>query len=302
MKARGSQIFQVVSLVLFYTICYGNPRAGFFLPDSVTELTIKFQAVRNLIVLPVTLNDSITVNLILDTGCRNLLLFGKKFQELLNAQSGRTIQFSGLGEGQPVNATLSLNNKASIGSIVGHEIPVVVVPQKNIFDGLRNIHGIIGYDIFLKFEIEINSREQTITFRPAASVDPRENFFVVPLDIRDSKPVMPAAEFFGSNDVAKFDVIIDTGSSLGFLLQTTDASVFSNGVKPSVVGRGLNGNITGYQTRLKKMITGKLVIVQPPVAVSESSQGDRASIGMDILKNYIVILNYCKAYACFKPV
>ena len=101
MKARGSQIFQVVSLVLFYTICYGNPRAGFFLPDSVTELTIKFQAVRNLIVLPVTLNDSITVNLILDTGCRNLLLFGKKFQELLNAQSGRTIQFSGLGEGQP---------------------------------------------------------------------------------------------------------------------------------------------------------------------------------------------------------
>jgi hypothetical protein len=37
-----------------------------------------------------------------------------------------------------------------------------------------------------------------------------------------------------------------------------------------------------------------------PTGIVSSEWHNNASIGMDILKDYIVILNYCEAYACFK--
>src|SRR5687767_14368562 len=103
-----------VALIFFYTSSFASPNFGFCLPDSVNEMTLHYRAVRNLIILPVIINDSIKVNLILDTGCRNLVLFGKRFQKLLELNPGRQVQFSGLGSGKPVSGFLSLSNKTSI--------------------------------------------------------------------------------------------------------------------------------------------------------------------------------------------
>jgi hypothetical protein len=300
MKARVSLPLQSFLLLIFYTVCYASPRAGFFLPDSVTELTLRFTTVRNLIVLPVIINDSITVNLILDTGCRNLVLFGKNFQKLLRLEHGREIQFSGFGSGSALKANLSLDNSVSIGSIVGENLPIIVVPDKNIFGSMKNIHGIIGYDVFLKFEIEINSLLRTITFRPALSVTPPADYSLIPLSIIDSKPVMAAAKFYGKKETAEFDLMIDTGSSLGILLQTKTPGIFRNGLPESVIGHGLNGIIRGYQTLIKKLKIDRFEISTVRIGVIESGE-DHASIGMDILKEFIVIINYCQAYACFRP-
>jgi hypothetical protein len=61
-------------------------RSGFFIPDTVREMTVRYKNIRNLIVLPMVLNDSIRVNLILDTGCRTLVLFGNRFSKLLSTE------------------------------------------------------------------------------------------------------------------------------------------------------------------------------------------------------------------------
>ena len=77
---------RVIVLLTFYFIIFSTQasetKAGFSLPEDVSEVSLKFQSIRNLIVLLVVINDSIQVNLILDTGCRNLVLFGKRFQKL----------------------------------------------------------------------------------------------------------------------------------------------------------------------------------------------------------------------------
>jgi hypothetical protein len=300
MKFRVVQILQVVVLMFLYTLCSANPKSGFFLPDSIREMTLKFKSIKNLIILPVRINDSIIVNLILDTGCRNLVLFGKKFPKLFKLEPDKQINFSGFGKGKYVKGALSLNNTVSIESIVGYKVPVVVVPDRNIFERFREIDGIIGYEIFLKFEIEINSREQTISFRPAQTVTPPVDYAVVPLKIVDSKPMMAAVKFFGSGKDAHFDLMIDTGSSMGILLQTTDAAMFMNDARQSVLGHGLNGALTGYNTLLEKMDFDGFEMKRVPIGVMPSEASNHASIGMSILKDYIVVLNYCKAYVCFK--
>src|SRR5688572_22690972 len=126
----------VASMLLLSAPClalHTPTEAGFYLPSHLQETKFTYTVINNLIVLPVRINDSIQVNLILDTGCRNLVLFGKKFAKLFHTESGRAVEFSGLGSGRTVQGKLSLGNKVSIDAVLGNRIPVVVIPEQNLF-------------------------------------------------------------------------------------------------------------------------------------------------------------------------
>lgn len=296
--------FQLLILTFFYTPVFPSPRVGFSLPDSVNEMTIRYRVERNLVVLPVVINDSIKVNLILDTGCRNIVLFGKRFLKLIQHNSDRKIQFSGLGSGKPVHGFLSLGNKISIQEVLGESIPVVVVGSKNVLRFSQDIHGVIGYDIFLKFEIELNPREQTITFRPAQRANAPEGYNTVPLKIVDSRPIMNSEIVLNNskNNNGKYALMIDTGSSLGLLLKTATIDEFETPYK-KIIGIGFNGPISGFNTISDQLSLDGFNIKNLPTGIIQSAwhKHNYASIGMEILKDYILVLNYCKAYACFKP-
>jgi hypothetical protein len=292
-----------LSLIIFFFSCQlslAGETAGFSLPDSIREVSIKFKTINNLIVLPVRINDTITVNLILDTGCRNVVLFGKRFDKILKTNQQREIIFSGLGAGDAVTGHLSLHNKISLESVIGRELPIVVVPEKNLFSQYHNIHGIIGYDIFLKFQIEINSREKMITFRPAFYSTIPSGFAVVPLDVIDSRPVIHSNIFFSNTNKRSCTIMIDTGSSIGLLLKTSDLAAFKDQGQKVLIGRGLNGLLYGYNLKAEKVLMGAMQLDFIPAGIIHSDWHNHASIGMEIMKDYIVVLNYCKAYACFK--
>jgi hypothetical protein len=290
-------------LILFASMSFANtPSAGFSLPDSVSEMTLRYRTVRGLIILPVTINDSIEVNLILDTGCRNLILFGNRFTNLFKINAGRPIEFSGLGSGKPVRGKLSLGNKVSIQQVLGEQIPVVLVSSKNLFGNYPGIHGVIGYDIFVRFEIELNPGDRTISFRPASGSRAPAGYTSVPLRIQDARPVMQSHIFVNKNKKRGrlVDLMIDTGSSLGLLLKTTNISEFKYEGNETVLGIGLNGPVSGYETISNKLVLTGMEMEAVPTGIVSSEWHNNASIGMDILKDYIVILNYCEAYACFK--
>lgn len=301
MKSCARVVSASLPGIFLFAVTLADPNgAGFFLPDSVQEMTIRYRQERNLIILPVRVNGTINVNLILDTGCRNLVLFGKRYQQLLHSDPDKKIYFSGFGDGKPVIGSLSLNNRVSIESVSGSQVPIIVVPDKNLFSDLADVDGIIGYEIFLRFEIEINPSARTITFRPAQSAEPRPGYHTVALDIVDSRPMMSSAEFYLRNKKQSFDLMIDTGSSIGILFQTRNAHLLAGAQPQSAVGIGLNGLFMGYAAILRNLNLGGFIIDKVSAGIVESSRGDHASIGMDILKNYILVLNYCKSYAAFR--
>jgi hypothetical protein len=290
--------------LIFALVCYGSatgfPDSGFCLPDSVNEMILPLRTIRNLIVLPVMINDSIQVNLILDTGCRNLVLFGKRFQKLFQLQSGREIEFSGLGSGKPVRGYLSLSNKVSIHEVLGEHIPIVVVPNKNVMSMYHNIHGVIGFEIFFKFEIELNPETKTITFRPAMRTSAPMGFSRVPLRIVDCRPVIYSNVYINANQHRKYDLMIDTGSSLGLLLKTPDANEFDRFSQQRVLGHGFNGPVYGYTTKTDMLDLDGFKMAELETGVIETPWNKYASIGMEVLKDYVVVINYYRSYACFK--
>lgn len=292
-------------LVIFFSVqsyasFAGETTAGFFLPANVPEITFKYHSISNLILLPVTINDSIKVNLILDTGCRNLVLFGKNFQKKFVTDPNRKIQFSGLGNGKPVNGKLSLNNTVSIHAVLGENIPVVLVEDKNLFSAYANVHGIIGYDIFIKFEIELNTEKKLITFRPADIAELSSGFERVPIRIKDARPMIQSNVFFSDTEGEPCELMIDTGSTLGLLVKTSDLKKFPKGNKKMVLGRGLNGKIVGVEVQAEKLRLDLFEIKNIFASIIYSEWQNYASVGMDVMKEYTIVLNYCKAYVGFK--
>lgn len=293
-------LFQVLFVLILNGATFSSPRAGFYLPDSVHEVTLKYKSIHNLVLLPVVINDTIKVNLILDTGCRNLVLFGKRFQKLFQLQKDKKIQFSGLGSGKPIYGSLSLDNSVSIDAVIGERIPVVIVPNQNLFGAYINVHGVIGYDIFTKFEIELNPARQLITFRPAARAELAPEFTRVPIRIEDSRPLIDCEVVFSEEHSKLCNLMIDTGSSLGLLLKTTEIDKYPPNSERTVLGRGLNGLIEGLKLETEKLVLGGIEIHSIDTGIIHSQWHNYASVGMELLKDYSLVLNYCKSYAGFR--
>lgn len=296
----------ILLAVIFMAINVSNATthadAGFSMAADVKEFTMHYETVDNLIVLPVVINGSINVNLILDTGCRNIVLFGKKLHQQFAIAPNKKVEFSGLGNGKPVTGDLSLNNEVSMGPVEGQFIPIVIVPKPKFFAGYGNIDGVIGYDIFIKFEVEINSLRKLITFRPAAKANLASDYKKVSIQIEDSRPIIRSTIFMTENSEESCSVMLDTGSTLGLLVKTTDLTDFYTGAQKTILGRGLNGHILGIKADANKLLLGDFEIYSAETAITYSPWHNYASVGMAIMKDYVVVLNYCQSYAAFKKV
>jgi hypothetical protein len=85
-------------------------------------------------------------------------------------------------------------------------------------------------------------------------------------------------------------------------LKTTNISEFENPSVQKIIGIGFNGPISGYNTFSDWLHIEGFEMIDLPTGVIESQWHNYASIGMEVLKDYIFVLNYCKSYACFKRI
>jgi hypothetical protein len=239
------------------------------------------------------------VNLILDTGCRNLVLFGKRFEKNFSLHPTRLVKFSGLGQGKPIEGRLALDNKVSIDAVLGERIPIVVMSDRNLFSGYPNIHGVIGYEVFCRFEIELNPLTRRITFRPGTLSELPSNYTRIDLRIEDSRPILNGVVNFSSGESHVINLMIDTGSTLGLLVKMESTTIDERQV---ALGRGLNGILKGIKRQTESLRLENVEVIVSEANVIFNSWNNYSSIGMDVLKDYSLILNYSKAYAGLKPV
>ncbi len=68
---------------------------GYQFLEGASRTAIRFEMFRNLIVIPAKINDTLNVELILDTGTRSMLLYGKKFANMKNLSGNRRVKIAG---------------------------------------------------------------------------------------------------------------------------------------------------------------------------------------------------------------
>jgi hypothetical protein len=174
----------------------------------------------------------------------------------------------------------------------------VVLPNRHVL-GLGGIDGVIGYDLLMRFEIEVNPRASTITFRPADRELTHTDFVHFKLRSNEIIPVSTGRVMAGKHTQDNLPLLIDTGSQLGILMKAKKVHSFD---ECKIMARGFCGYIKGVEAFAETFqIQGQEVTSDLTISITPTKGEEMLSIGMDFLKDYIFIINSAKEFFALKP-
>ncbi|NQZ75737.1 MAG: aspartyl protease family protein [Ekhidna sp.] len=303
-------IISLCAFIILINTCFCSPASGqkefgFKMPENTRKITIPFELHNNLVIIPITINRFLTLKFILDTGVENAILTEKLFGDLLEVNYLREITIDGPGLADSVQAYVANEVIFDLpGGVVGNNMNLLVLKEdylklsENIGD---NVHGIIGYDIFSRFVVNINYDEREITL-----IDPKKfrkvrRATAVPIEIRSTKPFL-SAKVNQDNQEAALDIMIDTGASHAALMDYNYISgidIPSNTITTRL-GRGIAGEIPGYMCRLDTIQIQKFLfkemLVSAPFAGAYNKVIKRGAsvgtIGGELLYRFDVTFDY----------
>ena len=300
MLIRAAVLLIAVGILLAGSV-FGGPddrKSGYQFIDGFSHTTIPFQKYQDLIVIQVQMNDSIKLNLILDTGTRSLLLYGKKFRKLQNIRRDKLVKVTGWGSSHSVNANLSYPNTINLGEIRGDLVGVAVVDHGRMLADAPGIDGIIGYELFVRFAVEINYKTRTIHLYDHLPDGHTDGFTALPLEVNFARPQIVSQITMLNNKTVNIKLLIDTGSSLGLAVFSNNREGFFASGELTRIGQGLTGAVHGYELFVKEFLLGDLEVKGVPTHLVEvSAHPDQlftfsGSLGASFLRNHVVIFDY----------
>ncbi|SNS42081.1 PDZ domain-containing protein [Ekhidna lutea] len=253
----------IVSLVAFilllntclYSTASGQKEFGFKMPEDVRKIEFPFEQHNNLIIIPITINRFLTLKFILDTGVENAILTEKLYADILDVNYIREITIDGPGLVDSVEAYIANEVTFSLpGGVIGHNMSMLVLKEdylklsENLGD---DVHGIIGYDIFSRFIVDINYDDNVITLYNPAKFKKNRRSVEVPISIRGTKPFINAS-ITQDGKKANLDIMIDTGASHAALIDYNylDGVDLPEKTITTRLGRGIAGEIPGHVGRM----------------------------------------------------
>ena len=165
------------------------------------------------------------------------------------------------------------------------------------------IYGIIGYDIFSRFVVEIKYDSKKIVLYDPKTYKPKRRYTSVPIDIKNSKPYL-STSISQKEETSSLDIMVDTGASHAALLDfSSSASAAKYLPSHSIVtrlGTGIGGEISGYLSRLDNLSIAKFsfdsVLFSAPFEGLYNKSIKRGSqygtIGGELLRRFNVIIDY----------
>jgi hypothetical protein len=277
-----------------------------YFSDKRTRLKIPFKLVHNLIIIPVQINNSSPLNLILDSGVNSTIITKLYYSDSLELKDSEKIAIRGLGEGYTVEALVSKGNSLKLSKAQGYNQEIYVLLD-DIFElstrmGMP-VHGIIGNDIFKNFIVKIDYSKEIITlYKPTTKIKIRKKAEVYPLYIENNKAYIEAHVKQYNGDPVQVKLVVDTGAShsLSLYLPTHEKLVLPPKVMEAYLGRGLSGDINGKIGRINGMKLGRYEFDDLPATYPDESAVKHAlnianrngNLGSDILKRFTVIFDY----------
>lgn len=283
-----------------------------FINKKRKKVVIPFKLVNNLMVVPLRINGSDTLNFILDTGVSKTIMTNLYFEGSLMLNKAKDIKLAGLGAGESISAIKSTENVVFMNGIIGDQQEIYVLLDDIFFLSTSmgmQIHGLIGYGIFKNFVVEIDYKKtQMVLYRPE-QYEYKGKGERFRLSIQRAKPYVDAIAYQRNDSTQRViktavKLLIDTGASHGLSLYDYQDNRIMIPQKSfrSYLGRGLNGDVYGQIGRLQGFELGNFSFENPVVTYPDKEAiaiamklSDRSgSIGADLMKRFKVVMNYSK--------
>ncbi|MEP3208542.1 MAG: aspartyl protease family protein [Maribacter sp.] len=294
------------SLHIIFFLCFSFVASAqyFDLPDGQKYEKVKFQLVNNVMVIPLEVNGT-ELSFILDSGVSTPLLFNLTEQDSIQINKVSEVTIRGLGGGEPIAALSSRANMFQLGSVMNpsQELYVVLDESLNFSPSLGiPVHGIIGYDLFRDFIVEINYNAGHIKFHNPELYRNKQHkkSQTLPLAIQNKKAYVEGAVVLNDAKEVPVRMLLDTGSSDAIWLFENDVIGIPDKNYDDFLGRGLAGDIFGKRTKVRSIKIGDFIIEDAKTAFPDQasfsgikSLGNRnGSLGGEVLKRFNFIFDY----------
>jgi hypothetical protein len=293
-------------------------RYGFYLAGNRSWTRIPFQLHSNLIIIPVRVNDSDTLQFILDTGVSNTIVTDPKAFKKTPVTLGRKVKLAGAGEGGSLTASVAIDNYLSTGGLRASHHNLVILDEDILklseYVGTP-VHGIFGYEIFANFVVNIDFQRREITLmQPKKYRYHKRKGDRYPITIQDTKAYTDALAVFDGEKSLPLRVVLDTGAGHALLLDRSRSSAAMPIPERSIraqLGRGLNGIIHGSMGRIQKIRFGRYELDNILASFPDSMAFGmklvdmperQGNVGCELLRRFHVTFNYPEKYVVLKPV
>ncbi|WP_066221284.1 PDZ domain-containing protein [Formosa haliotis] len=302
---------------LFFLFCGSYlmfSQSKFQLPEGKKFDKVRFQLINNLIVIPVEING-VELSFILDTGVAKPIVFSfLNEKDTLQINNTEAYFLQGLGEGDSFEALKSKGNIFKIGDAINpsqdmyaiHDATLNFTPQLGI-----PIHGIIGYDLFKDFVIEINYSSRyikiynpnTYTYKPCDKCE------TINLEFYNNKPFLNA-DIKVHDNVVPVKLLIDSGGSDAlWVFEDESQGLYEHeNYFIDFLGHGLSGSVYGKRAKIQELHLKSFILENVNVAYPDSTDIKLAkrfktrngSVSGSVLKRFNCIVDYNKARLTLK--
>ena len=281
-----------------------NEFIGMQLTGNVRSVKIPVEIHHNLIIVPLSINGSFQMNFILDTGVKTTILTEPEIAPFLNLQHTRSIKVRGLGKEKAMKATVASKVKIEMPQVSGKNMQIIVLPPGAVsFSEImgKRIHGIIGYDLFKSFVVELNYSEKYIRLYDPKKYKyrKRKKMDLLPIHLKKSKPYIEVNITDDKGKQIKKEVLLDTGASQAISLFYEEVAIPEKNIE-CYLGKGLSGDIFGKLGKIKQLRLGKFVFEDVVASYPEKASigaGNFAdewngNLGGEILQRFQIIIDY----------
>lgn len=264
---------------------------------------ISFVNRSGVIVVPVRINDSRILNMILDSGMSSgvVILFHKELGDELKLVYSQKAFVAGAGSEQQKPVSICINAKVNLEDIEMRNQTVVV------FDDSKETSewswdGVIGKSLFDKYVTEIDYEKSTITF-----YEPDEfnitNSSPIPINIDYGFPVVDSEVKIESDEKFPLKLVVDIGHrSALFIKEDSTKSIMPPGTTiKGIAGRGIQGEVTSKIGLVQEVKIGNISLTNIPTSFlsKDANMGipisiARGDIGTLLLYRFKLILDYSR--------
>lgn len=309
--SKQGKVWQIIVLLIISTVSIKAQSVSdtmYFAQPERHSISMPFHFVSNLIIIPVTINNSEPMFFILDTGLRTTTIMELAVGESLRLNFAYQTRIRGLGKGEALDVLFSDGNQLEMSGISGfnHDVHVLMRNDFNLSTRLgRRVHGIIGYDVFKDLIVEINYERKLITFHNPLHYNYKRQtrwMETFSIEILNDKPYIDAYLEVEDDEKMPVKMLIDTGASdaLWIFRQTNENIGLPKNSIETYLGRGLNGEISGKKGRITSFSIGEYKFEQPTASFPDTNSVQKetllrernGSIGSEILRRFKVIIDY----------
>lgn len=276
---------------------------------SGLEWRVAFELERHKIILPVRINDSKPLKIILDTGkpTRGLTLFKKKLAADLNLEGTKTVEVRGAGRGGGTSAAVAERATLSLGTL-DFDNERVVILQKNPLREM-DVDGVIGYTLFGAFAVQIDYEEQIVTLMRSQDFKAETGWKTLPLTFNEKNiPFVETSISIRGEEPISVSTYIDLGSSEALVLLVDSEMKFAlpRNLWGRYVGMGMNGYMYGKFGYIVALEIGPHLLRDIPTAFPKTEMRSRQHgadgiLGNQALMRFHVIFDYSRSLLYIKP-